>query len=148
MAEALEKENAAAPASATSAHRAAGAAGAARGGGAEQLSSRTNLPTVLTAEDFRQIGRVLNGEHWQADVASQIACSKSQITRYLNGTRDLTPLTGKHLQYVLVERVTALLGAMGTLGMPYHGSQALVDATKIIEEALATLPGQEPPRAR
>ena len=127
--------------------RGSGAAGAARGGGAAPVAVAA-APTILTAADFRRIGHTLNGDHWQADIAKQIGCSKSQVTRYLNESRVLNPLVARHLQYVVVERIMALAALMDLPGMPYAGTPMVSQAESEIIAALAGLPGQEPPRDR
>lgn len=103
---------------------------------------------VLTPENFRTIGSTLNGDHWQADIAKQIGCSKSQITRYLNKSRDLNSLSSRHLQFVIIERISQLTKLLDLPGMPYAGSQEVKEAARTISTALAPLPGQEPPRER
>lgn len=102
--------------------------------------------SILTTDDFRRIGRACNGVHWQADVASEIGVSRSQITRYLNGDRIMSPLTARHLQFVIVEHITALAHLFEVSGMPHAGTEAAKTARDAILGALKRVPGQEPPR--
>lgn len=105
-------------------------------------------PALLSPDDLRLIGRTLNGEHWQADLAGLVGCSKSQITRYLNGQRTMDALLARHIQYVIVERIQQLSSLLTVPGLPYAGSQTAQDAIAAIQSAMDTVPGQEPPRAR
>lgn len=132
---------------APSANRDAGPARAARDRGPSPTPVAPAW-AVLTPEDFRTIGSTLNGDHWQADIAKLIGCSKSQITRYLNKSRDLNPLISRHLQFVIIERIGQLLKLLDLPGMPYAGSQEVKDAQRALADALAPLSGQEPPRER
>lgn len=122
----------------------AGAPGAGSAGGTAVAA----CPTVLTPVDLRQIGRTLNGEHWQADIAALIGVSRSQVTRYLNGEREMNTLLARHLQYVVIERIGQLTSVLNTPGMPYAGTPHLRKVMETIMDATATLPGQEPPRTR
>lgn len=121
-------------------------------GGAGQPPAGSNLPPVLTPEDFARIGQTLNGKHWQADIAALIGCSKSQVTRYLKKSpdprnhRDLNPLTAKHLQFVIVERIRDLVQCLNVPGMPYAGSPETLAAVLGIDQVLTPIAGQEPPR--
>lgn len=157
MAQAKEKEKGAgvpdaviatAPIPTTPARSAAGRAGEKRMGGAAKSAVRADLPPVLTKENLRVIGRTLNGAHWQADIASLIGLSKSQVTRFLNGQRELNPLISQHLQYVVVERIIQLAQLLHVEGMPYAGSRTAEDVILAIEAAVDKVPGQEPPRER
>ncbi|USN14157.1 hypothetical protein PAPPERLAPAPP_04830 [Brevundimonas phage vB_BpoS-Papperlapapp] len=103
-------------------------------------------PPILSPEDFRLIGSTLNGDHWQADIAKAIGCSKSQVTRYLNKSRDLNPPVARHLQFILTERIVALAKLMNLHGMPYAGLSQVDEAVDAITTALEPLPGQQPPR--
>lgn len=105
-------------------------------------------PPVLSKEHFRHVGRTLNGEHWQADIAKLTGVSRSQVTRFLNGEREINALLSRHMQFVVAERIVQLADAMDTPGMPYAGSQELAQAIKAIKTAVGSVPGQEPPRTR
>lgn len=113
---------------------------------------RPHVPRVLTPEVFEEIGKALNGRHWQADVASLIGCSKSQVTRYLKKSedprnhRDLSPVVATHLQYVILHRIKLLAEMLGRPGMPYEGTPELAEAQSAIERVLDPMPGREPPR--
>ena len=122
--------------------------GPARAAGARPVKTPAVAPTaaILSPEDFRLIGSTLNGDHWQADIAKAIGCSKSQVTRYLNKTRDLNPMVARHLQFVVSERIKALSRLMDLHGMPYAGTAQAREAAETIAEALDPLPGQQPPR--
>lgn len=125
---------------------AAGRAGEARAGDADQLAAGSGVPGVLTPDDLRHIGKTLNGAHWQADIASLIGCSKSQVTRFLNGQRQLNTLMSHHLQYVIVERINQLIDLLEVDGMPYAGTQEAQEAALKVRAAIAAVPGMEPPR--
>jgi hypothetical protein len=152
MAQAAQATKAAKPGAADAAPRAVGAARAPSAGSAGQPPAGTNLPPVLTPEDFARIGQTLNGKHWQADIAALIGCSKSQVTRYLKKSpdprnhRDLNPLTAKHLQFVIVERIRDLVQCLNVPGMPYAGSAETLVAVGEIDRVLTPIAGQEPPR--
>jgi hypothetical protein len=124
-----------------------GRAGATGFGGSGDAKLATEAP-LLTKEDLRLVGQTLNGKHWQTDIATLIGCSKSQITRYLNGERDLNPLVSRHLQYVLVERVQQIVGLLNVAGMPYAGSPVAQEVIEAVNRALVAVPGAEPPRGR
>lgn len=141
MADVLEKGPL--PKTASTADRDAGRTGTSRAGDDEAATSR---PPVLSRLDFRVIGYTLNGEHWQADVAKLTGISRSQVTRYLNGEREMSPMTGQHMQFVVVERIAALAKVMDRPGMPYAGSPELQEAIQTILTAVGTVPGKEPPR--
>lgn len=143
----MPKVPAASSATARAADGFSGSAGTARDRGASE-SAVAAPPPVLTPEDFREIGATLNGGHWQSDIAKAIGCSKSQITRYLNNERTMSPLVARQLQFLIVERMMALAHVMGLPGMPHAGSDRLAQAQSEIAAALADLPGQEPPRDR
>lgn len=117
-------------------------------GSPEESAAGTSVPSILTVDNLRHVGRTLNGAHWQADVAALIGCSKSQVTRFLNGQRDLNPLLSHHLQYVIVERIEQLIDLLHVEGMPYAGSQKAEEAIRAVQAAVAQVPGQEPPRDR
>ena len=107
---------------------------------------------VISPDDFKLIGRTLNGVHWQADVAYQIGCSKSQVTRYLKKSpdprqhRELDPLISKHLQYLINERIEQLASLMALPGMPYSGTDLAEEVYQTIVQALEKVPGKYPPR--
>lgn len=124
-------------------------------GPARATRDRSPAPTavapalsILTPEDFRTIGSTLNGDHWQADIASLIGCSKSQVTRYLNRSRALSPLISRQLQFVIIERIGQLVNLLDLPGMPDAGSPEVTEARLALVDALAPLYGQEPPRDR
>ncbi len=100
---------------------------------------------VLSPDDFRAIGSALRGTHWQSDVAIAIGVSKSQVTRYLNQTRDLNAVTAQHLQYVIVDQIQSLVRLMDLPGMPHADTPALERATSEMLKALGRVPGQTPP---
>jgi len=116
------------------------------GGSAEQSTSRSNSPDILTREGLRKIGSTLNGARWQADIAALLGYSKSQITRFLNGQRDLNALLGPQLQFVICERMHQLAELMNVEGMPYANSSEVAEFIAKIEELTKKLPGTEPPR--
>lgn len=122
--------------------------GAARAAGARPDKTPTVAPTapILSPEDFRRIGSTLNGDHWQADIAKAIGCSKSQVTRYLNQSRDLNPMVARHLQFIICDRIAALTRLMDLHGMPYAGTAQAREVQTAIDKALEPLPGQQPPR--
>lgn len=124
----------------------AGRTGTPDGGDAGEAALAAGA-TVLTPETFRTIGSTLNGKHWQADIGQLIGISRSQVTRYLNGERDINPLVPRHLQYVIVERIQALADLLELPGMPYAGSDVARKARKQIIDATIAIPGQEPPRS-
>lgn len=115
---------------------------------ARAAKTPTVAPTapILSPDDFRRIGSTLNGDHWQADIAKAIGCSKSQVTRYLNQSRDLNPMVARHLQFIINERIVALTRLMGLHGMPHAGTPEAHQALQAIAAALDPLPGQQPPR--
>ena len=120
----------------------------ARAAGARVVKTPAVAPTtpILSPEDFRLIGSTLNGDHWQADIAKAVGCSKSQVTRYLNQSRDLNPLVARHLQFIIVDRIIALVKLMNLSGMPYAGLSQVSEAVETVTQALEPLPGQQPPR--
>lgn len=122
--------------------------GAARATGARPDKTPTVAPSapILSPTDFRRIGSTLNGDHWQADIAKAIGCSKSQVTRYLNQSRDLNPMVARHLQFIICDRIAALTRLMDLHGMPYAGTRQVREAQTAIDKALEPLPGQQPPR--
>lgn len=135
-----------APAGAPAAKKSVGRPARAAGARAAPASAVAAPAPVLSPEDFRRIGSTLNGDHWQADIAKAIGCSKSQVTRYLNKTRVLNPVVARHLQFVIAERIVALAQLMDLHGMPYAGLSQVDDAVAAITLALEPLPGQPPPR--
>lgn len=120
-------------------------AGATVPGDAERPTSGP-APCALTPDDFRLIGTTLNGKHWQADIAQLIGVSRSQITRYLKGERDINSLTPHHLQYVIVERIQQLAALIGLPAMPHSQSAQGRAAIEQIIKASSLVPGKEPPR--
>ena len=118
----------------------------ARAGGAEGSAAGAQ-PELLSADGFRQIGQALNGRHyWQADTAVFLGYSRSQITRYLGGSRDLNPNIASHLQFAITERIALLADCMNLVGMPHAGTPQVAAAIEAIKAALATVPGQKPPK--
>lgn len=117
------------------------------GAGSSGKTSPPNTP-VLTKDHLRQLGEALSGKHWQSSVADRTGNSKSQMTRYLNGERDINPMLPRHLQYVLVERVQEIIQLLNIPGMPYAGSQKAQDAIDAVLAALDPIPGTRPPRKR
>lgn len=103
---------------------------------------------VLTKESLRKIGEGLNGRHWQTDIASRLGDSKSQMSRYLKGDRQLSPLLPRHLQHILVQRMEEIAALLNTPGMPYAGTPEAVEAEEAIRAALGKVPGSRPPRKR
>lgn len=109
-------------------------------------------PVVLTQEGFRQIGETLNGTHWQSDVARDLGCSKSQITRYLDTTgnpktsRALSPIIADQLQYVVAERISELADLFNIEGMPHAGTAEALASIAEIKAALERVPGRIPRR--
>lgn len=122
-----------------------GTARAASARGAKAAAVAPATP-ILSPEDFRLIGSTLNGDHWQADIAKAIGCSKSQVTRYLNKSRDLNPMVARNLQFIINDRIVALTRLMDLHGMPHAGSPEVSAALDMITDALAAVPGQQPPR--
>jgi hypothetical protein len=113
--------------------------GAAAPGGAEDAVAAQ--PAVLSADDFRFIGYTLNGMHWQADVSREIAMSKSQITRYLNGTRDIPPSLGIQMKEVILKRVLELTALLTLPGIPGGGTQDMKIVRDQITSAVMTAHG-------
>lgn len=64
--------------------------------------------TAFTPETLQKIGPELYGVHWQADLARALNCSRSQITRYLNNSRKISPHFIFELREVIQQRVDAL----------------------------------------
>lgn len=126
---------------------AVGRAGETSTGRSGEAAGAPNTP-VLTKEHLRQIGEALNGKHWQTSVAERTGNSKSQMTRYLNGERDINPMLPRHLQYVLVERIQEIIQLLHTPGMPYAGTQKAQDAIDAVLAAVDPIPGIRPPRKR
>ncbi|USN15416.1 hypothetical protein KIKIMORA_02700 [Brevundimonas phage vB_BpoS-Kikimora] len=89
-------------------------------------------PAILTPEDFRTIGEALNGTHWQADIAKLLLCSKSQVTRYLNKSRGLTPLVARQMREILLDRIAELAALLEMEGMPNAEAVETQDAIRTI----------------
>lgn len=152
MAKAPQAPTAQTPSRATASHRPARVTrdGSETDGGAPSDEAKV----VLTREDFRRIGETLNGSHWQSDVARDIGCSKSQITRYLDTSgnprtsRVLTVQIAEQLQHVIVQRIGELVDLFNIEGMPHANTTAARMTIDEIKEALERVPGREPPRHR
>jgi hypothetical protein len=122
------------------------------GGAPDSGAPAEEAKVVLSQEGFRQIGETLNGTHWQSDVARDLGCSKSQITRYLDTSgnpktsRALNPLIADQLQYVIGERILELVALFHVEGMPFAGQPEAEAAVDAITKAIDKVPGRRPPR--
>lgn len=125
---------------------ASGRAREARAGSAGQDAGASK--EVLTKESLRKIGEGLNGRHWQTDIASRLGDSKSQMSRYLKGDRQLSPLLPRHLQFILNQRIEEIAALLNTPGMPYAGTPEAQEVEETIRAALDKIPGSRPPRKR
>lgn len=85
------------------------------------------------------IGETLNGTHWQADIAKLLGCSKSQVTRYLNKSRGLTPLVAHQMRDIIAERIADLALMLRVQGMPAAAEPETDAAVKAIRRAAETL---------
>lgn len=85
------------------------------------------------------IGETLNGTHWQADIAKLLGCSKSQVTRYLNKSRGLTPLVAHQMRDIIAERIADLALMLRVEGMPASADPETDAAVKAIRRAAETL---------
>lgn len=86
------------------------------GGPGEEAASG---PVLLTPDQVRQIGETIGGRtHWQADLARTLGCSKSQITRYLNGSRDTNTVLAADLETLILKQITELTSLLTIPGLP------------------------------
>jgi hypothetical protein len=117
-----------------------------------EIDPTETAPIILALEDFRKVGEVLNGTHWQSDVSRALGISKSQVTRYLDSSgnpgtsRPLTPLIAAQLQFVITERIRDLAALFQLAGMPHAGDAQAEAAIDMIQQALDLVPGKRPPR--
>lgn len=133
MPQATEVATKAAPA--PRAERAAGPGGA--------VDPNTSEPILLSPDAVRLIGSTLGGEaHWQADLARRIGYSKSNITRYLNGSRPTNPLLAQQMRKVILERIGALANLLNTPGLPAADDIATKTGQTLIRQGLATMQGK------
>ncbi len=120
----------------------------ARGRGSAANAAGTAPTHVLNRENLGLIGRAMNGAHWKADVAALLGCSKSQLTRVLNGQREPNAMLAQHMQYVLAERIVEIAELMRVDGLPYAGTPDVEAFISNIKALVERVPGQEPPRGR
>lgn len=97
-------------------------------------------PEVLSAEDLRVIGATIGGTpHWQADIARIVGYSKSNMTRYLNGSRKTNPLLGRQIRKLMLTKIAALTRLLATPGLPGSDDPDTVAAQAMITKALKLL---------
>ncbi|UTC29634.1 hypothetical protein BAJUN_00040 [Bajunvirus bajun] len=113
----------------------AGTAGAKNGGDAG--GETAGRPRLLSPEEVRLIGETVGGHtHWQADLARTLKCSKSQITRYLNGSRDTNTLLAADLQELVLKQIASLAALLSIEGLPGSDTMSVFKAQQLIEEGL------------
>lgn len=107
----------------------------------------TSAAVLLSPDDVRLIGKTLGGEaHWQADLARRIGYSKSNITRYLNGSRPTNPLLAQQMRKVILERIAALTDLLNTPGLPAADHIATKTGQTLIRQGLSTIHAHAHPK--
>lgn len=99
---------------------------------------------ALTPDSLRIIGESLYGKHWQSEIATRIACSKSQVTRYLNQSRGMSSVVASHLQHVIVSKLVDMVDLMDKTGMPHAGSAEVAELRVQVARITGAIPGKAP----
>lgn len=101
---------------------------------------------LLSPSSMRRIGSTIGGEsNWQADVGRQVGYSKSTMTRYLNGTRNITVFLARGLRKLIEHKIDQLSTLLAMEGMPFAGSPETLEAQALIAEAIQILHAQNEP---
>lgn len=92
---------------------------------------------VLSAKDFALIGSAIGSRiHWQADFARSVGYSRSNITRYLKGTRPTNNLLARGLRRVILQQIETLAKLLNTVGLPFYDDQTTLDSQQDILHAV------------
>lgn len=98
--------------------------------------------TILNKETIRRIGYTIAGKHWQADVAQAMGISKSQMTRWLNGSRSMPPTLNIAFEQVIYDKLVALADCLVMPGMPR--SSEVYEVRRLIHDKIEPLRIKQP----
>jgi hypothetical protein len=93
----------------------------------------------LSPDSVRRIGKVVGGTHWQADMARELACSKSMITKVLNGSRVSDSILSEGIRGVMIRKIEKLNELLSLPDLPYGTDATTEIAQARIREAIARL---------
>jgi transcriptional regulator with XRE-family HTH domain len=103
---------------------------------------------IIDNETIIAIGRTLSGTHWQSELARDLSCSKSFITRAANGSRSPDEKFLEDLRLLMIGKVDDLGKLFNADGLPFDDTPQTKQAQKLIAEAVKLLRKQKIPTKR
>ena len=108
---------------------------------------------LIDPTDLKLLGRAWGGTHWQSDLAREIKCSKSFLTRATlpsdeTGSRSADEDVLLRVRGAMISRVESIADKLDTEGLPYADDAKTARAMKMIKDACALLRSQTPKPAK
>lgn len=97
---------------------------------------------IVQSRDIQKIGKAIGGIHWQADLARQIGCSKSFLTRAVDGTRAPDEDFLLRFRAAMADRITEIAPLFETEGLPLADDPETKKVTKKLQEVVEILQHQ------
>ena len=103
---------------------------------------RVRNEKLIDPEDFQKIGEALGGTHWQADLARAVRCSKSFVTRAIDGSRKPDAALLERLRIEMLYRLKDIADLLETRGLPFAQKEQTMTAVIAIKQAIESMESQ------